>query len=345
MASIVRFEKPSSQPWSAKQVVGMIEKGSIVFDHRVQRPLVWDNKRNSLLISSIIMGMPLNGFYANRISETKVYEMLEGKQRLTAIKNFIDGTFKLRDVPPIEFDDGSKLDIEGKTFQELPEEIQNEILNYSISILRLDDLTEDQKEDVFLRINNGKPVSEIEKTKIKTVSKDEVYELSQHELFRKLIGKSGWANSANIDMVDKSFIVLYNYDAEKKSLGKDYVKQVMLTTPITEEQKQSILKVYDVVNNVINELIGKKRRDVVGKLKRKTVFYSILPTVLKSINESGVDQTTEKLIKWVEFFFGPEDKTSIDDEYNDLVGRGTTQSDKVNRRFEIVEDNFNQFGG
>lgn len=71
--------------WNARQLAKMCMNGSITFDNAIQRGYVWDVKRKSLLIESMILGYPIPAFYSKR-GENKVFDMLDGKQRSNAIK-------------------------------------------------------------------------------------------------------------------------------------------------------------------------------------------------------------------------------------------------------------------
>ena len=42
--------KKANISWTAKQIVKMVDKGTINFDNAVQRGYVWDNTRKSMLI-------------------------------------------------------------------------------------------------------------------------------------------------------------------------------------------------------------------------------------------------------------------------------------------------------
>lgn len=44
----------------------LVQKGEIRFDNAVQRGLVWDVERKSLLIHSMLSGYPILPFYATR---------------------------------------------------------------------------------------------------------------------------------------------------------------------------------------------------------------------------------------------------------------------------------------
>ena len=60
--------------WNARQLVKMCMNGSITFDNAIQRGYVWDLKRKSLLIESMIIGYPIPAFYARR-DENKVFDI------------------------------------------------------------------------------------------------------------------------------------------------------------------------------------------------------------------------------------------------------------------------------
>ena len=93
--------------WNARQLAKMAQNGTVSFDNAVQRGYVWDNKRKSLLIHSMLIGYPIPPFYAAK-NENR-YDMLDGKQRTNAISDFINGKFELTDVPEVEVEneDGS----------------------------------------------------------------------------------------------------------------------------------------------------------------------------------------------------------------------------------------------
>ena len=83
--------------WNARQLVKMCMNGSITFDNAIQRGYVWDVKRKSLLIESMIIGYPVPAFYARR-DEKKVFDMLDGKQRSSAIYGYLNNEYALEGV-------------------------------------------------------------------------------------------------------------------------------------------------------------------------------------------------------------------------------------------------------
>lgn len=59
----------SSISWSAKQLKNMIANGKIDFDHIIQRSYVWERKRKSALIESMILGYPIYTVSKDRLGD------------------------------------------------------------------------------------------------------------------------------------------------------------------------------------------------------------------------------------------------------------------------------------
>ena len=78
----------SSKIVSLDTVLRRIRNHTITLAPNFQRNFVWDVKRKSLLIESMMLRIPIPMFY---VSEDKdgVWEVVDGLQRLTTIKDFI----------------------------------------------------------------------------------------------------------------------------------------------------------------------------------------------------------------------------------------------------------------
>lgn len=132
--------------WNARQLCKMVQKNTIRFDNAVQRGYVWDVKRKSLLIHSMLTGYPIPPFYAAKSGDE--YDMLDGKQRTGAIVDFLNGKFELTDIPEVEVsnDDGTTdmVDINTLHFDELEEALRDELSNYSLTVYYFDGITDDE---------------------------------------------------------------------------------------------------------------------------------------------------------------------------------------------------------
>ena len=151
--------------WTAKALSNQMEKGKVNYDNAVQRNLVWDVEKKSLLIHSMIYGYAIPAMYFTR-DENGVYDSLDGKQRSNAISEFLHDEFALSaDTPSVMNENGCVEDISGMYFSQLPEWVQDKIKDYNLTIYYYADMTEQEIREFFRRLNNGKPLSAIELTR------------------------------------------------------------------------------------------------------------------------------------------------------------------------------------
>lgn len=113
-----------------------------------QRELVWTTKQKCELIESILMGIPLPAFYM-REDSNGVYIVVDGKQRLSALFDFIDGKFKLDSLSILR--DKNKY-----YFKDLSPVEQNKIEDYSLNVNVIKSPTDDRVTfDLFDRVNRS----------------------------------------------------------------------------------------------------------------------------------------------------------------------------------------------
>lgn len=80
------------------QIYDMIEnQEDIDLNPDFQRHLVWDAKRKSRLIESILLGIPLPVFYFSQDNDG-LYHVVDGLQRLSTIRDFMSNRFPLKSL-------------------------------------------------------------------------------------------------------------------------------------------------------------------------------------------------------------------------------------------------------
>jgi len=103
---------------------------------------IWDTKRKSELIESILMGMPLPVFYF--FSDVNgVWQVVDGRQRLTTLFDFLENKFALAKDLNIQ------KEICGKQFEELPPFQQGIIEDYSLHINLIKPPTPDRVKSLY----------------------------------------------------------------------------------------------------------------------------------------------------------------------------------------------------
>ena len=109
-----------------------------------QRRDRWDRQRQSQLIESFIMNIPVPPLFLYEKDFNK-YEVMDGQQRITALQSYYAGEYKLS---------GLNLwsELNGRTYSKLPSQVRNGLDRRSISyIVVLRESTPNEEDAIFLR--------------------------------------------------------------------------------------------------------------------------------------------------------------------------------------------------
>lgn len=124
------------------------DKERIQLSPSYQRGNVWTQKQKSELIESILMGIPLPIMYFFQ-DDNGIKQVVDGKQRLSALFDFIDNKFALAELSIMN-------GLKGKKFKDLEGIDQGKIEDYKVSINVIKPPTPDRiKFDIFDRVNRG----------------------------------------------------------------------------------------------------------------------------------------------------------------------------------------------
>lgn len=344
--------KKANIQWSAKQLTKSIGKGTISFDNAVQRGYVWDNDRKSLLIHSMIEGFPIPAFFASK-DENGQYSMLDGKQRSEAISSFINNQYFLSNLPEVAAEltvqntEGKTetieelTDINGYYFSDLPEELQDRIKDYSLTVYYFDGITDEEINEMFFRLNNGKPLTAIELTRVKAKSIETIKEISRHELFTSTLTEKAINKYTNEDIVIKSWITLYT---ESPNLETKNIRPTIEAADITEEQAENLKAVYTKLFEVYNTLTATKDKQDAKIAKRiitRTHLISLIPIISKQIKDQTWD--TIQFTSWTKHFFAGAKSATISEEYNEASKSGANKAENVKKRIDIITNDYRQY--
>jgi hypothetical protein len=144
---------------TVRQLVDMVTSGEIDIAPEYQRHFVWDAERESELIESIYLGIPVPSLYmaANRDG---TWEVVDGVQRLSTLVHFCGDSASLKRIDrtaPLELTDLKKLTaFNGKTFEALPKPTQLNFLLRPVRVTTLNDKSDSAvRYDLFERLNTG----------------------------------------------------------------------------------------------------------------------------------------------------------------------------------------------
>lgn len=124
------------------------KSGRLVVDPEWQRQYVWDRRRASKLIESILIDVPIPVIYLAK-NEEGSYEVIDGLQRLTSVFRFFDNEFPLTGLEIVR-------DLNRQRYKDLPEKFQNKLNDYTLRTFELAQHTpKDLMFLIFERLNTG----------------------------------------------------------------------------------------------------------------------------------------------------------------------------------------------
>ena len=337
----------SSITWTCKQIVKMMDKETISFKNVVQRSFVWERHRMSELIWSIIMGYPIPPIYAERgesvNDKVKIYDVMDGQQRNTTIYKYLKDEFALTELKPIPYldenGDEQSIDISGKKFSELEEELQDIIKDATITVKYYDNLEQYQKAEMFRRLNNGKPLSTKSRTLASAKNIGSLLNVGSHRLFEEMLTEKSRANKNQAVIVVKVWTML-NRDVENISFASKDFNPMIEEVEITTEEKEEIANVFDFIVSIHDELVENKEKDVAKKLYTETHLVSLIPYIKESM-DNGISEAMfgEFLIN----FFKTENDSDVYTRYMEACSGGVARNTSVVARHNALGESYKEF--
>ncbi|HMO85224.1 MAG TPA: DUF262 domain-containing protein [Lacipirellulaceae bacterium] len=125
-------------------------RGRLDMDPPYQRRSVWNRKFQEEFVDTVLLGYPSPAiFLYETISESGAnYAVVDGKQRLTAVFEFIANSFPVGPRSPIEKH-------RGLYYEGLPREVREAILRYRFSVESLPSINEEELNNIFDRLNRN----------------------------------------------------------------------------------------------------------------------------------------------------------------------------------------------
>jgi hypothetical protein len=121
---------------------------STLYVPEYQREFIWEPKRQSRFIESVLLGVPLTPFLVSE-DENNRLEIIDGSQRIRTLIAFSEDRLRLRNL--------EKLDkINGAKFKDLPRKLQNNINNRDFKVIVVSEKADEGvRKDIFGRINTS----------------------------------------------------------------------------------------------------------------------------------------------------------------------------------------------
>ena len=323
---------------SAFDLVRMIDDKDIILDPDFQRNYIWDNKKASMLIESIILNVPIPVVYVSQ-EKDDTWVVIDGLQRLWSLKRFFDGKFKLSGLEILT--ELNKQDIHSLNSKAL-RMLKNGLLRV---IMITHDSNEDIKYDVFMRLNTGSVhLNEQElrnclyRGSLNTLLKD----LANNSSWLSLLGlKSAHRRMSDREMILRFFAIYTNWDSNKKIVNgykgrmKTFLNTFMHTYRNIDKRQNEEWRV--LFQNTVEKVIDIFADSAFRKLsidadKERSINRAIMDILMVSLTkyEKGLLYTKKEIIK--EQFYLLLDNNQ---DFRNSILMGTSDTKALNLRMTI----------
>lgn len=334
-------------PLSAFQLKRKFERNPplLKLDPDFQRESVWNEKQKCELMESILMSIPLPVIYVKE-DKDGVYIIVDGRQRLTTMFDFMDNKFHLQNLKILKT-------LNGKYFKDLAELEQNKVEDCPLTLHVIKPPTSDRVTfDLFDRVNRGgtrlnnqemrNAIHQGKATKLlKQLSSNEYFikatdhsinpkRMKDRYLILRFVAFYLWRKELLIDIRTKEKI-------EYKSDLEDFLSKTMefLNAPTSDNILEVIQNLFNKTMQSCFELFGKDcfRLPKQGDKQRRPVNMALFETLSYFIAE--LDSAVLM------------NKTLIENKYQNLINDGayvkaltyTVDSNvSIKTRFEKIEE-------
>jgi len=249
---------------TVRQLYLMVAEKQIALQPEYQRHFVWDETRQSNLIESVFLGIPIPNLFMATNKDSS-WEVVDGLQRLTTIVNFIgDDSTRLRTNSKSQKLKLSGLEkmssMNGNFFEDLPMSVQQMFYTRPIRITVLNDKSDfNVRFDLFERLNTGGVTlhpHEIRNCVYIGEFKNFIVECNNNQNFISSVKmtESSERNGNREELVLK-FFAYYEERNEFDHSVKEFLNQYMEKKTKRFDNKALLKELFDETFRVVNHLL------------------------------------------------------------------------------------------
>jgi hypothetical protein len=327
--------KKHSRPINTTEVKRKFDANQVDFNLEVQRNSVWNKQQKGMLIHSLICDYivpPL--YFINTDAEDKTVHVLDGQQRMRSMIEFFNDEVVIPENVLPYYDEVTEQEFElsGKKFSELDEVVRKSFETTNIPSYTLSDITEEEIEECFMRLNSGTHLTNIEY--IRVLGGKET-----RQVINKLLDEDFFKNSIKItnrqrergkdqESILQCISVFNNFDVSGKAI-KSLTMQIK-NEGIQEEYMQQLEYIAHYLSTVFPSSVEGEEQNY-SYLKKVNI-----PVIFRIAALTIVDKVDAlQFFDWIDRFF-----ENIPKEYAETTKAGSAKKENVEKRFNILFDSY-----
>lgn len=339
----------------ARMTIGelMIERNAVNDSPVYQRESgAWSKEKKQLFLDSLFnrYDVPKVYFHDMRGADPRFkYSVIDGKQRLNCVWEFLNGNVQLADDLVIYEPEGRVPPKGGSSFFDLTQDWQEIFKSRGIDVVLVQNASEEDIEDLFSRLNNGEPLNAAEKRNAMGGAMcDLIREVAQHSFFKEKLRFE--SNRYSHYEVAAKFLHIESSSSKGSDvfvdLKKKYLDDMVKTRKVMSEvEKKGLLKRVNDALNTCNRLFSKN--DVLLNKQAYPPMYYLFAKVMA--REYAHAQLFAKLRAFLPAFHAKRQQNlQLDEnaqeakliEFGRLIQQGTNDLNSLRERVSILRRYF-----
>lgn len=320
-------------------VVRRIDRDMFVMDPDFQRDFIWPEDKQSKLIESVIMRIPLPVFYLAEDEEGRSI-VVDGLQRLSTFKSFLGDGLKLR-LP-------DRPELNGKRFSDLSSKLQNRIEDCNLTLYGIDSkVPERARLDIFERVNGGVPLTrqQMRNSLFMGPATQFLKRESKTDIFKEATGGS----LSSKTMRDREFVNRFcafhimGFEDYRGDMDNFLAESLRVMNKFLPEELSNLSKDFrrGLENNFRLFKRHAFRKYTVGESRRSVLnasIWDVMSTGLSRYPTSVVDRHSNRFVHRVSQLLANEDFIAA-------ITYSTNQTRRVQSRFNMAEAVFKEVLG
>ena len=321
------------------EVVRRIDQGSYVMNPEFQREFIWTEDKQSKLIESVVMRIPLPVFYMAEDDEGRMV-VVDGLQRLSTFHRFVKGELEL-DLP-------DRKELHGRKFSELKPKFRNRIEDCNLIFYSIDSkVPERARLDIFERVNSGVPLTRQQMRNCLYMGEATRFlkKETQTEIFRKATGNSLNTNA----MRDREFVnrfcafQIFDIDEYRGDMDSFLAGCLRRMNKMAESELSQLSAEFrrSLANNYMLFDRHAFRKRARGRNRRSVLNASLWDVMSTGLSRYSEDRVRAHAVPLCEAMYGLFE----DEDFNTAITYSTNDTGRVRVRFRMTRKIFEEVLG